>query len=222
MLPHCGQAQTVQGIVRDRESRLPVSGADVYLLDTADTIVSVTSTAEDGRFSLSISSPGTYRLSFSRLGYGTTLTAPFVLGPEEDRDLEVSLPGDPIPMESLGVVGTSRSTKLARTGFYERMGKGFGYFIQREEIDRRHASEVTDLLYGLPNVRIVRGTVNMRACPRSPTIVLDGMAVGGKINELLSPASIEAIEVYLGPGGVPPQYGGLRNPCGAILIWTRW
>lgn len=222
LAPHTAQAQAARGTVREQQSGTPVPGAEVYLLDVGDSIVAVASTDEGGRFAVTASLPGTYWLTVSRMGYESMNTASFVLMSGEDREFEIFLPVDPVSLDSLRVVGNPKPTRLALTGFYNRMEKGFGYFIQREEIDEHHATEVTDLLYGLPNVRVVRGTVNMRNCMRSPTIILDGMAEGGRINELIHPANIEAIEVYLGPGGVPPEYGGLRNPCGAILIWTRW
>ena len=42
---------------------------------------------------------------------------------------------------------------LERVGFYKRMDLGFGYFLQREEIERRSATQVTDLFYGVPGLR---------------------------------------------------------------------
>ena len=38
---------------------------------------------------------------------------------------------------------------------------------------------------------------------------------------LVNPMEVAAIEVYPGQAGVPPWAGGLRSPCGAIIIWTK-
>ena len=38
---------------------------------------------------------------------------------------------------------------------------------------------------------------------------------------LINVAEIGAVEVYPGAGGLPAWVGGMRSPCGAILIWTK-
>ncbi len=41
------------------------------------------------------------------------------------------------------------------------------------------------------------------------------------IDELVPPAEIEAVEMYMTPGQVPRQFTGLGTRCGVIVIWTR-
>ena len=230
VLPYAGQAQIIRGIVREESSGSPIPEAEIHVIDTANVIVAASSSVHDGAFSAVVSEPGTYRLRVTAMGYDTTTTGVFVLGPYENRNFDVFLPVRPVPLDSLEVVGEPRTPHLELVGFYRRMEVGFGHFIQKEEIDRSHADRITDLLYGLPSVRIVRGElvgellVVMRACPQPPTVVLDGLPLdrdGGPINEVTHPANIEAIEVYPSPAGVPVQYGRTRSPCGTILIWTR-
>jgi hypothetical protein len=54
-----------------------------------------------------------------------------------------------------------------------------------------------------------------------PSYFVDGFpfAVDGPLNQAMSPAEIEGVEIYF--GNVPPQWGGSRAMCGVILIWTR-
>jgi hypothetical protein len=55
----------------------------------------------------------------------------------------------------------------------------------------------------------------------APGYFVDGVpfAVDGPLNQAMSPAEIEGVEIYF--GNVPPQWGGSRAMCGVILIWTR-
>jgi hypothetical protein len=56
-------------------------------------------------------------------------------------------------------------------------------------------------------------------CP--PSYFVDGFPfrIDGPLNQAMSPAEIEGVEIYF--GNVPPQWGGGRAMCGVILIWTR-
>jgi hypothetical protein len=57
--------------------------------------------------------------------------------------------------------------------------------------------------------------------------MIDGMVVrhsggGGSLDSLIpSLDEIEAIEVYTGSAGLPPQLAGMTSPCGAIIFWMR-
>jgi len=69
-----------------------------------------------------------------------------------------------------------------------------------------------------------------RGCP--PAIWVDGMLMrdgadgisgdqAATLDDLLpSPSSIETIELYRSPAGVPPQFN-INAMCGVILAWTR-
>jgi TonB-dependent receptor-like protein len=130
---------------------------------------------------------------------------------------------------------------LADAGFYKRRQAGFGHFLSRDEIDKRDPLILSDLLKGMSGVRVTctgarRCTVTMRAANTmffrgkcNPSVVLDGVVLqpGGTggggllLDDLVNPFSIEALEVYPGPEGVPVQYSGYLSPCGAILVWSR-
>ncbi|MEJ2219102.1 MAG: Plug domain-containing protein, partial [Gemmatimonadota bacterium] len=115
-------------------------------------------------------------------------------------------------------------------GFYERRRMTMGSFITRDQVERQHANEVSDLFRHVPGMHVVPAPsptglnlgyhILMRGNCR-PTLFIDGaetMSTSMSIDQMLRPEEIQAVEVYRGPE-TPPQYQ--RNACGAILVWTR-
>jgi hypothetical protein len=124
----------------------------------------------------------------------------------------------------------ARSHRLL-AGFWERRSKGFGYFMTRDEIEKRDAHEFADLARMAPSVsvgtkngrrviRFTRGAVG-RDCP--PQYVVDGMKIENGSPDEFTPQDVEAIEFYSGPATIPPQFAPRFNSftCGAVVIWTR-
>jgi hypothetical protein len=223
-------AQVISGTVRDSLFRERVPGAIVVLLNVESKYLTETVSDDQGSFTVQPTSPGTYRIAVSGMGYAPTVTDLLAVESERETTVNILLGVTPIPLDSLEVVVSERKTRLDLVGFTRRQKKGFGYFIEKEEINQSRAGQVTDLLYGYPSIRIVKrgdwghSVPLLRGC--DATIVLDGMILypeGGdiSINELLNPYSIEGIEIYPGLGGVPVEYRTDKNLCGAILIWTR-
>jgi hypothetical protein len=60
-----------------------------------------------------------------------------------------------------------------------------------------------------------------------PAIYLDGMAFwipgtpGPPDVDLFRSEEFEAIEIYRGPGAIPPELNALGSSCGVIALWTR-
>ena len=65
------------------------------------------------------------------------------------------------------------------------------------------------------------GTFREDGC--APTLVLDGMKLGGELllDEVVHPANVLALELYPRSHGVPVQWSGYDAGCGVILIWTK-
>jgi hypothetical protein len=123
----------------------------------------------------------------------------------------------------------ARSHKLL-AGFWERRSRGFGYFLTRDEIEKRDAHEFADLARMAPSVSV--GTRNgrhvirfnrggVRDCP--PQYIVDGMRIENGSPDEFTPQDVEAIELYSGPATIPPQFAPRFNSytCGAVVIWTR-
>jgi hypothetical protein len=124
----------------------------------------------------------------------------------------------------------ARSHRLL-AGFWERRSRGFGYFLTRDEIEKRDAHEFADLARMAPSVtvgtrngrriiRFNRGAAG-RDCP--PQYVVDGMKIENGSPDEFTPQDVEAIEFYSGPATIPPQFAPRFNSftCGAVVIWTR-
>ena len=113
---------------------------------------------------------------------------------------------------------------------------GFGYFIDRDMIDKRQPFNTSDLLRTAPGVSVhsggmpgggtqiqIRGAGNFQGvCP--PALVIDGMLLGrewgGDLDMLARPEDISGIAVYRGPAEVPVEYRS-DGSCGLIQVWTR-
>jgi outer membrane cobalamin receptor len=127
-----------------------------------------------------------------------------------------------------------RDRYLESNGFYERMKTGSGHFMTGDQIRKRNAFALADLLRGMRGIKIQR--VNSRSevyftgANCLPMIILDGVTVrwGGKsvgtiqpLEDLVPISHIDGIEVYRGGSGLPPEFIGPNAGCGVILIWTR-
>jgi hypothetical protein len=238
-------AQSLRGAVVDSISGRPVAGARVLVVTSTGTTVAGAVTAADGRFSFQLPADGTYRIRATGIGYSPSVTEPFAVPRARDGDVLVRLAAIPISLDTLRVVGKRVVVEkkihwLAETGFYERRHEGFGYFLTRADIEEKSPLIMTDALQGLAGIQ-VRCT-GPRACRVTmpgartmffrgkcePSIVLDGVVVSpggigdsGRVNDLLEPLNIEAVEVYPSAAGIPPQWGGYLSPCGAIVAWSR-
>ncbi|MGH7501791.1 MAG: TonB-dependent receptor plug domain-containing protein [Longimicrobiales bacterium] len=149
-----------------------------------------------------------------------------------------------VPLNALTISVEGGVPALDRVGFYERRRMGHGRFIERDDVVRRNPRRLSDLLQGMPGVRIVTdgwfsdvrlrasGLTGFNATPAMmcfPPVFLDGIVVshgnaepGDRYNvDSILPQDIEAIEVYTGPAQVPAKYGGANSACGIMLIWTR-
>jgi hypothetical protein len=137
-----------------------------------------------------------------------------------------------------------RSLRMAE--FYERRRLGNGHFFTREDIEASAASSSASLINRVGGMRadvnhtdiIVHsmgcaGTGVSSGADTSTMSRNDGwghiaLRVDGSkippgdrasVMGMLSPADIEAIEVYRSPGELPPQDVG--DACAAVYVWTR-
>lgn len=246
LLARAAQAQALTGTVWDSVSGKPIAGARIVLLDSAGTVTKALVTGSNGQFTFSLPHLGEYRLLISRIGYAVSITKPFLFSSAFTARVSLSLPSNPITLDTVTVVAKEierRLPYLADAGFYKRRQEGFGHFLTRDEIDKRDPQVMSDLLRGMTGVFVHCGS-GFRSCEVStraggsmflrgrcqPSIVLDGVVVraGGvpsrgdlTLDTLLNPFNVEAVEVYPGPEGVPVQYSGSLSPCGAIVVWSR-
>jgi hypothetical protein len=117
--------------------------------------------------------------------------------------------------------------------FYDRKSRGFGYFITRDEIEKRNPMNLSDMMRMVPGAKLIPMTGTNQAtlrfsraqigrdCP--PQYWVDGVkAYDLNIDDLI-PSDVEGIEIYPGASTIPPQFNTREGTtiCGVVLIWTR-
>lgn len=215
------------GVVRD-SAGVPIPAVEVRFKGAV--LVSVR-TNDSGGFRMTSLPAGLATVSLRRMGFAPA-SAEVRLRSGRTDSLVFSLTALATTLAGVLVEDEyeARSHKLL-AGFWERRSRGFGYFLTRDEIEKRDAHEFTDLARLVPSVTI--GTLNgrkvirfhhsgnIRDCP--PQYVVDGMRIENGSPDEFTPQDVEAIEMYSGPATIPPQFAPRFNSytCGAVVIWTR-
>jgi hypothetical protein len=206
------EAQTVViGRVVDDVTEQAIAGARVKLLRESGALIRTTITNTDGFFRFELSNGGRHRLSADRIGYQEAVSPVFAVEGRHETSVEIRLATDAILLAPLEIVARrSAQENPTLSGFYYRMERGLGYFISREDIARRGASHVADLLVAAPGVRVQRArrgggwTVYMgRAMPATggcPTqVFIDGMLMNRRLASVTrdaggNPTSVDFVE----------------------------
>lgn len=207
-----------------QEARVQVEGVRVPAWSDARGRVRIANVPA-GRRRVAITRPG-YTPEILVIGFGT---AP-VTG-------EVEMNPVPVTLAPVTVVAAQQRRALAERGFYDRMRRGRGRHLAREDIARMQPVGTMDVMRRLPGFAVrytprgeptvisTRGALGFGGeC--SPTVYLDGMEIqmpSGRVDpsEVVSPEQIEAIEAYAGPASIPPELNITGSACGVVVIWTR-
>lgn len=213
----------VKGTVRD-SSGTPVEGAQVFV--TGAPIRGESGVG--GEFLFTKASAGPLTIHVRRIGFlpesstvnvlaGSTINAEFTL-----RRVVVAL--QPV------VIMGRREITGRMAGFYQRLSRGHGHFITREQVEKRNPGNMTDLFRMIPGVRIdTRGfnnSVRFRGARCAPLTWMDGSPLyAGEFDlDSVDPRSFEGIEIYSGAASVPAEFQGnraLSSACGTIILWSR-
>lgn len=177
----------------------------------------------DGEFDSRRLGMGTYDISVQMLGF-TEVEHRATFTEDGLVDLRIEMVPAPFRLDPV-VVTAVRLSRLETQGFFERRKVGLGHTFTRAEIEKRGPSRVTDLFQGIPGVRVLPGRPGRAADIRlrgncMPQLVVDGMPLSlpAPIDELLTVAQLEAVEVYHGATS-PVQFAG--SACGTVMAWTR-
>ena len=235
-IPCLVSAQVIRGTVVADLAGTPLTGVSVSALPLDRDSVLAMTIAEDGAFRLALPYAGTFRLSTQLLGYATTITTPVTVGRDEILIVELRLRPDAIPLESLRVVAR-RMEPWYMDDIRRRAGEGFGKFVWREDLELRAGASLRDVLWTVPGLRVpliapgvpaveTRSAAHfigtcyaalyvdgVRWTRSRPSVLKDFFAI--------SPAEIEAIEVYRGAAEVPTEYSGSTAACGVVAVWLR-
>jgi iron complex outermembrane receptor protein len=216
----------IAGTVKD-SAGTPIVNVEVRAIGRAW----ATRTDTAGAFRLSALPVGDVELRFRRLGFEPeTLKTSVSSGGATHLDVVLQ----PVPQELAALVVESeiRARELLWQ-FYQRKEQGYGHFITREQIEKRHPSYMSDMM------RMVPGTVLMpnqiggssvlrfaramggRDCP--PQYFIDGVMVRGFNIDDIPPGDVEGIEIYSGVATIPSEFKSRTGTsiCGVIAIWSR-
>lgn len=226
-LLHAQGETTLRGTIYS-EGGTPLSGAQVRFSAPLRNVAAATSD-EAGVFAFAKLPAGPVWVVGRRIGYRPDSVLITIPASGEARPA-LTLRRLPQSLAAVQVNGR-RDMTGAMAGFYHRQQTGAGgRFFTLAEIDRRNASNMTDLLRGLPGIRIEsRGMMNyvrVRNSRCAPLVWLDGQALyAGEVDlDAFDPRSFEGIEVYSGPATVPVEFMGnqrMSSACGTIVLWSR-
>ena len=224
--------RALSGIVYDRSTGEAVSNVTISLNGTDTTV-----TRADGTFDIVDVGwlPETNFIATRRMGYlpwgqeirleeGTTRL-----------NLRITILPQAVSLDPLDVTAAAMEQRLVDVGFYARQQVNAGYFMEREQIERRLGSAmyVTELLSGIPGIDVIdaapgsfgstvrfRGIQSIQGCG-PPRTMVDGVVVEFESLEMLvRPEEVYAIEAYRRPTEIPTEYRGADSACGVLLIWT--
>ncbi len=143
------------GLVTDRNTGSLLSGVHVTMGGGRQGVLSDLR----GEFVLDRLIGGQHVVEFSMIGY-TPRADTIRVVPGRVTTVDVSLSVDPVQLDPIEVSVERREIILQRRGFYHRQKTGFGKFIDREEIEMRGPSEMTDLFSGMAGVDLYSDPLN--------------------------------------------------------------
>ena len=229
------RAQSIDGVLLDRETGAPIELGLVTLLTSDGDSVSATLTDPGGRFRVAAEEGGEFLLAGAALGYRATVAGSvFELGRGGSMSLEFRL--DPVPIEIGGLTVDADSplmsrTSLVRNGFVQRAQSGMGRFITPAVIDATTAFSTTELLartgrvtsrYRIGGDRILMRSVFGGFC--APYVYVDGARIsmeGMSLDAFVPLQVLDGVEVYRSPVEAPAQFAMGTTRCGIIVIWTK-
>jgi hypothetical protein len=150
--------------------------------------------------------------------------------------LTVRLATGAIPLDPVVVVARGMGGRLAE--FDKRRARhATGYFLTREEIERRPLAKTTTVLFGIPGLMLQpigrrgspaedRNIIQFSGSSGRPCVAnvfIDGVPAAQSpisIDERLDASLLAAVEAYPRAGTAPPEYQH-GNSCGVVLLWTR-
>lgn len=186
-----------------------------------------------GRFFYEAPRAGRIAFVLRRIGYSPgALTVDVKAGDTARVTFAMTLA--PHTLETVAVRDTMRSVSPTLSGFERRASvrAGSASYITRAEIDRAHATRVTDLLRRTASVTVEdsgsgvtvlarRASSVAKKCPLQ--IAVDGEIRYGYNLNMLVAEEIHGIEIYPGPATIPAEFATMRgtSACGMVMVWTR-
>lgn len=215
----------LSGTVLASDGGRPLPGAQVSVVNGVPTRANA-----DGEWTLTGAPSGTRILEVRAPGYYPVLRVVDIA--DGARPVRVTLSRLAAMLDTLRVTARSGG-RAARAGFDERRRSwGTGRFLTAEDIARRRALHISDVLDQVPGLSRVRGldggeVLLMRSAfgeSCTPTVYIDGLMMrglsGADVDALVRTEDVGAIEVYA-DSQVPPQFQYALSGCGSIVLWRK-
>jgi outer membrane receptor for ferrienterochelin and colicin len=239
-----------------------VSGASVELIVDGRSRRAQAS-SDSGAFRFTVLPYESYQIRVVHPGYRQVTTPVMNMRTLGLRDagtlsIEVRVSASTVALAPVTVLARSTGQPPMVQAFHRRRERRMGgYFITRDDLDRRGGIQLTDVLREVPGITLrtaggsvfslvvhfrgagvadgdcpaqiyVDGVLANRRVLREPAAVDSSERRVGRvaddgwgIDNIVSPSSIEGIEIYKGIGGVPVEFMSRDAKCGVIAIWTR-
>jgi hypothetical protein len=171
--PAALQAQ-VSGNVIDIQTREPVPFANVALVDSAGNVWAQVVTDSVGFFSvIPMTNDAIFNFQIIAMGYsGVEIDPVRYTGRPVHRTLGIM--AQPLTLEGLDVEVEGQDIRLLLFGFYDRKDRGYGHFIDEEQIQATVEPGVTGILRGTPGL-LVRGDREVLAWRNSGGTIESGL-----------------------------------------------
>jgi len=238
--PAQGSAQQVRvaGRVIADDTEEPLGHATVIVRRADGTFLRRLATDSVGRFEFIVTRTSAVQLFAQRVGYRSAGTPVLYFDGHRYLQVEVRLHTEAVLLAPLEVIVWSdmdRSPLLDNFRF--RSANATGLYITRRDIEARRPMYVTDMLRSVPGIQLVGGGSGTR--PRielgrgagkgcTTQIFVDGMlmtrgaaAADIRLDDVVSPGSVEGIEIYRGLSSIPPEFLNVESECGVVAVWTR-
>jgi len=148
-------AQHLRGRLLDLASNEPIVAGLVTLMGADGTTLSTAVSDGEGAWMLALPGPGSYYVAARRVGYRPWVAGPLEVKRGDELTSVFHLERVPVTLDPVEVRAQATRRFLEFAGFYDRQRVDFGHYITPEDIDKRQAVRITDLLAGLPGVTLV-------------------------------------------------------------------
>jgi hypothetical protein len=213
------------GIVRASADGRPLADVMVSLRGAGPAAGAFNVTDSTGRFRIARLPPGRYTLHLAYAGQSSE-EYQVALQPGRTLDVSILLDAKAVDLSPIVVEAASTDYALSLAGFYARRDHGFGRFVTRDDIDRRHPANLSNMLAGMGITMRCQRThcipVRYAAGRRcAVSVFLDGLRVENYNIDMIPPEDVLGVEVYRQGTDTPAEFSRWSADCGAVVIWTK-
>lgn len=238
-----GQVRIV-GRVIDDVTTVPLAQTQLTLLAPDGSVLARAESSETGAFQFDVVNVRGVRIRAERMSYESNTTPLLHFDQRKFFQVEIRLDPDAILLAPLEVIAWSKVDRSPLLdGFRRRLRTGMGVYITRDQVEARKPGQVTDLLREVPGLTVTGSGTGSRpvvqvgrglASNCATQIFVDGFLMNRRvfgmrgappadfrIDDVVTPASVEGIEIYRGLATIPAEFLNPDAECGVIAIWTR-